>query len=114
MLGPVQITTLGELAIDGRPVRGDRLATVLRELVDARGRAVSVGALADAVWDGDPPADEAGAIQALVSRLRRTGLPVVGAPGGYRLPTEDVRVDAADVRDLAARAHTALRDGRTS
>ncbi|ROS23686.1 putative ATPase [Cellulomonas sp. PhB150] len=112
MLGPVQITTLGGLAVDGRPVRGDRLAAVLRELVEARGRAVSVGALVEAVWDGEPPQDEAGAIQALVSRLRRTGLPVVGAPGGYRLPTENLHVDATDVRDRVTRATTALRDGR--
>ncbi|MEN0129082.1 MAG: BTAD domain-containing putative transcriptional regulator [Brevundimonas sp.] len=110
----MQITTLGELAVDGRPVRGDRLAAVLRELVDARGRTVSVGSLAVAVWDGEPPADEAGAIQALVSRLRRTGLPVVGVAGGYRLPTEDIRVDASDARDLAAAAQAALRDGRTT
>ena len=37
----MQITTLGPLAVDGRPVRGERLAAVVRELVDARGRAVS-------------------------------------------------------------------------
>ncbi|HWJ86155.1 MAG TPA: BTAD domain-containing putative transcriptional regulator, partial [Cellulomonas sp.] len=108
----MQITTLGELAVDGRPVRGDRLAAVLRELVVARGRVVSTGALVDAVWDGEPPHDEAGAIQALVSRLRRTGLPVVGAPGGYRLPTEDLHVDATDAHALVARGHAALRDGK--
>ena len=57
----MQITILGPLAVDGRPVRGDRLATVIRELVDARGRPVSVAALAEAVWDGDPPENVAGA-----------------------------------------------------
>ena len=39
----VRITTLGPLAVDGRPVRGDRLAAVIRELVEARGRTVSSG-----------------------------------------------------------------------
>jgi hypothetical protein len=31
--GPVRITMLGPLAVDGQPVRGERLATVIRELV---------------------------------------------------------------------------------
>lgn len=110
--GAVQITTLGELAVDGRPVRGERLAAVLRELVDARGRTVSVGALVDAVWDGEPPQDQTGAIQALVSRLRRTGVPILAAPGGYRLAADDVHVDATDAQALAERASAALQAGR--
>src|SRR6478609_9251698 len=32
---PVQITTLGALAVDGRPVRGDRLVALVGALVDA-------------------------------------------------------------------------------
>ena len=51
----VQITMFGPLAVDGRPVRGARLATVIRTLVDARGRVVSSGALVEAVWDGRRP-----------------------------------------------------------
>jgi hypothetical protein len=39
------ITTLGPLALDGTPVRGRRLAAMIRELVDARGRDVSVATL---------------------------------------------------------------------
>jgi hypothetical protein len=58
----VRITTLGPLAVDGRPVRGERLAAVIRELAAARGRPVSAAALVDAVWDGDPPEDAAGAV----------------------------------------------------
>lgn len=104
----MQITTLGELAVDGRPVRGERLASVLRELVRARGRAVSTTGLATAVWDGDPPADEVGAVQALVSRLRRTGVPVVATAGGYRLPIDGVEVDVVRARELADRAAAAL------
>ncbi|WP_433120453.1 AfsR/SARP family transcriptional regulator [Micromonospora sp. CA-246542] len=77
----MQITILGPLAVDGRPVRGERLAAVLRALVDARGRAVSTSLLVDAVWDGAPPDDATGAVQALVSRVRRLGLPVVAVPG---------------------------------
>ena len=39
----MRVTTLGELAVDGQPVKGARLAAMVRALIDARGRAVSVG-----------------------------------------------------------------------
>lgn len=105
----MQITTLGTLAVDGRAVRGDRLVAVVRALLDARGRAVSSAALVEDVWEGDPPDDAAGAVQALVSRARRLGLPVTAAPGGYRLPVDDLRVDTDEVATLVARARSALR-----
>ncbi|WP_328537984.1 BTAD domain-containing putative transcriptional regulator [Streptomyces sp. NBC_00344] len=107
----MQITTLGPLAVDGRPVRGERLAAVVRELVDARGRTVSTTSLIDAVWDGEPPEDVLGAVQALISRVRRLGLPVNGVPGGYRMPAEQVRIDAVEARGLVERARAALTAG---
>ncbi|MFK3984867.1 BTAD domain-containing putative transcriptional regulator [Micromonospora sp. NPDC050397] len=107
----MQITILGPLAVDGLPVRGERLAAVVRALVDARGRAVSTPLLVDAVWDGTPPDDATGAVQALVSRVRRLGLPVVAVPGGYRLPADEVTVDAVEARALVERARAALRTG---
>ena len=107
----MQITTLGPLAVDGRPVRGERLVTLVRELVDARGRLVSTPALVEAIWDGAPPIDAAGAVQALVSRIRRLGLPVVAVAGGYRIPAEEVSVDAVDARTLVEQARGALRSG---
>ncbi|MET7400405.1 AAA family ATPase [Dactylosporangium sp. NPDC005572] len=107
----MRITTLGELAVDGKAVRGERLAVVVRELVGARGRAVSVAALVDAVWDGSPPDDATGAVQALVARVRRLGLPVAAVPGGYRLPADAVDVDADRVRDLVDLGRRALKDG---
>jgi predicted ATPase/DNA-binding SARP family transcriptional activator len=109
--GGVRITTLGPLAVDGRPVRGDRLSAVVRELVGARGRSVSTAALVDAVWQGEPPDDAAGAVQALVSRVRRLGLPVVAGPGGYRVPAGEVQVDAVTVRTLVNRGREALAGG---
>src|SRR5688572_27133826 len=54
MLSPVHITTLGALAVDGRPVRGDRLVALVGALLDARGRTVSSSALAEDVWEGIP------------------------------------------------------------
>ncbi|MFI6244089.1 BTAD domain-containing putative transcriptional regulator [Micromonospora sp. NPDC050795] len=107
----MHISTLGPLAVDGKPVRGERLAAVLRALVDARGRAVSVSLLVDAVWDGVPPDDATGAVQALVSRVRRLGLPVVAVPGGYRLPADEITVDAVEARALVEQAGTVLRCG---
>ncbi|GEA79697.1 AfsR/SARP family transcriptional regulator [Cellulomonas uda] len=104
----MQVTTLGPLALDGRPVRGERLAAVVRELVAARGHAVSVRALVEAVWDGAPPDDETGAVQALVSRVRRLGMAVESVPGGYRVPREGLVVDADEVRALVVAARTAL------
>ncbi|WP_433318664.1 BTAD domain-containing putative transcriptional regulator [Micromonospora sp. CA-269861] len=110
----MHIATLGPLAVDGQPVRGERLAAVLRALVDARGRAVSVSLLVDAVWDGAPPDDATGAVQALVSRVRRLGLPVVAVPGGYRLPAEEITVDEAEARAFVDQARDVLRCGDIS
>src|SRR5690348_5199885 len=104
----MRITTLGPLAVDGRPVRGERLAAVIRELVGARGRAVSPAGLIDAVWQGDPPDDAGGAVQALISRVRRLGVPVVAGPGGYRVPADQVETDVVAARGLADRARAAL------
>ncbi|GAA3235148.1 BTAD domain-containing putative transcriptional regulator [Dactylosporangium siamense] len=107
----MRVTTLGELTVDGRPVKGARLAAVVRALIDARGRAVSVGALVDAVWDADPPDDAPGAVQALVSRARRLGLAVTAAPGGYLVPVEAVEVDVVVGRALLDHGRRALDRG---
>ena len=101
------ISTLGELAVDGRPVRGERLAALVRSLIDARGRAVSTVALAEAVWQGSPPDDAAGALQALISRARRLGVPVDAVAGGYRVPADRVDVDAVAVRMLIEKGRAA-------
>ncbi|WP_432825176.1 BTAD domain-containing putative transcriptional regulator [Dactylosporangium sp. CA-092794] len=109
--GGVLITTLGPLAVDGHPVRGDRLAAVIRELVDARGRTVSTGGLIDAVWSDAPPDDARKAVQALVGRVRRLGVPVLAAPGGYQIPADEVEIDAVTVRVLVDRGRQALAAG---
>lgn len=109
----MRITTLAELTVDGRPVRGERLAAVVRALVEHAGRPVPTGTLVDEVWDGDPPEDAAGAVQALVSRVRRLGLDVEATPGGYRLRSDGLEVDSARARRLVADARAALpRDPR--
>src|SRR3954454_24616772 len=88
--GRVRIPTLGPRAVDGRPVRGTRLAAAVRELVGARGRAVSTAALTQAVWTDDPPEDSPGALQSLMSRVLLLGVPVLGVPGGYRVLADQV------------------------
>ncbi|GIJ43303.1 hypothetical protein Val02_01890 [Virgisporangium aliadipatigenens] len=107
----MRITTFGPLAVDGRPVRGERLAAVIRELLDARGRTVATGALVEAVWRGTPPEDAAGAVQALVARVRRLGVPVLAGAGGYRIPADGVETDAVVVRALVERGRRALTSG---
>ncbi|GLL07144.1 BTAD domain-containing putative transcriptional regulator [Dactylosporangium matsuzakiense] len=94
----MRITTLGELAVDGRPVRGERLAAVVRALVDARGRTLTPAVLAEAVWGGAPPDDAAGAVHALIARARRLGLPIAAVPGGYRVSPEDIEPDVVLVQ----------------
>ncbi|WP_433203731.1 BTAD domain-containing putative transcriptional regulator [Dactylosporangium sp. CS-047395] len=103
----MRITTLGELALDGRPVRGERLAAVVLALVDARGRTVTPAALAEAVWGGAPPEDAAGAVHALIARARKLGLPVAAVPGGYKVAAGDVEPDTVLAR---ARLEAARRD----
>src|SRR5689334_19232666 len=110
----MRITTLGPLAVDGKPVGGKRLAAVIRTLVEARGRTVSPAALMDAVWQEDLPQDGVAAVQALIARVRRLGVLVVTAPAGYLVPTQDVETDAGLARELADRAAALIRAGETA
>ncbi|NEA97337.1 winged helix-turn-helix domain-containing protein, partial [Actinospica acidiphila] len=77
------------------PVGGARLRALLTVLALRAGRAVPVGLLVEEVWDGDPPADATGAVQALVGRLRRAlGADAVASDeGGYRLTAAPDDVD---------------------
>ncbi|WP_415950692.1 AfsR/SARP family transcriptional regulator, partial [Streptomyces sp. KLOTTS4A1] len=106
-------TTLAHLP-DGTPVTlgGARLRALLTVLALSPGRAVPVGRLVDEVWDGEPPADAAGALQALVGRLRRSlgAAAVVLGPGGYQLAAEREDVDAYRFEHFAREAANALAD----
>ncbi|NES14114.1 MULTISPECIES: BTAD domain-containing putative transcriptional regulator [Micromonospora] len=101
LLGPLELR-----ADPGTPVEvgGARLRRLLILLALEPGRTVPVGRLADGVWDGDPPSGVANALQALVSRLRRSapGLPVEARPGGYRLA---VSPDDVDLHRFEAEVH---------
>ncbi|MFC0549162.1 BTAD domain-containing putative transcriptional regulator [Kutzneria chonburiensis] len=90
------------------PVPGARLQALVVRLALAGGRAVEPSALIDAIWAESPPADPTHALQALVSRLRRTAAVAV-VTGGYRLAIDDV--DALRFEELAASGRDRLRAG---
>src|SRR3954447_26040608 len=112
----VRIGILGALQIerDGSPVElsGGRLRALVARLALAGGKPVTVGALADAVWDDELPSDQQHALQSLISRARRAlgdADAIAPAPGGYTLAADGV--DAHRFEQLAADGAGALREG---
>ncbi|KES07384.1 regulator [Streptomyces toyocaensis] len=117
-MDPVRYRILGTtqaLGPDGTvvPVGGARLRALLTVLALRPGRTVPVGLLVDEVWDGDPPADATGALQALVGRLRRVIGPdaVASVDGGYRLTAGPDDIDLHRFERLAGEGLRALADG---
>ncbi|WP_405917292.1 AfsR/SARP family transcriptional regulator [Streptomyces sp. NBC_00728] len=117
-MDPVRYRILGTtqaLRPDGTPVPvgGARLRALLTVLALRPGRTVSAAVLVDEVWDGDPPADAPGALQALVGRLRRAlGADAVeSVEGGYRLAAAADDVDLHRFERLAGEGTRALTDG---
>ena len=120
----IRIRLLGRFAVehDGQEIAlgsfGGRLARrLLRLLALRRGTLVPKDLIADALWPDDPPADPAGNIEVLVSRIRRA----VGdrtlirmGPGGYVLADGGrCRIDAEEFLAAvqAGRAALAARPG---
>ncbi|MEU8897734.1 BTAD domain-containing putative transcriptional regulator, partial [Nocardia sp. NPDC048505] len=112
LLGPVAVYGDDGVQVE---VGGVRVRMLLARLALAAGRPVSVDALVDGLWGEQPPADAPGALQALVSRLRRA-LREVGAveltPGGYRVPVQPGDVDAHRFEELAGQGRRDLAAGR--
>ncbi|MFD5424584.1 BTAD domain-containing putative transcriptional regulator [Streptomyces sp. NPDC127084] len=100
---------------DGTPAAlgGTRLRALVTVLALRAGRTVPVGMLVDEVWDGDSPANAAGAVQALVGRARRAlgHAEVVSAEGGYRLRADAGDVDLHRFARLAEQGAQALAEG---
>ncbi|NJP44691.1 ATP-binding protein [Actinacidiphila epipremni] len=92
---------------------GGRLRALLTALALRPGRVVPADALIEDVWDGDPPAGAAGALQALVGRLRRAiGHDALDSvEGGYRLVAERDDIDLYRFERLADEGARALADG---
>lgn len=110
--------TTRALRDDGTDVTlgGARLRALLTVLALSPGQAVPVGVLIDEVWAGDPPADAAGALQALVGRLRRAlgRSAVESVAGGYRLAAPPDAVDLHRFERLTGEGSRALEDGDAS
>ncbi|MFE7704703.1 BTAD domain-containing putative transcriptional regulator [Streptomyces sp. NPDC057486] len=94
-------------------IGGARLRALLTVLALRPGRTVPATVLVDEVWDGDPPADAVGALQALVGRLRRVlghGA-ITSAESGYRLDADPDAVDLHRFGRLAGDGTRALEEG---
>jgi len=114
----VHIGLLGSLEVsDGNrvlDVSGARLRGLLIRLAIDAPRAVSTFALIDALWGEEPPADEANALQSLVSRLRRAlgdADRVQQMPAGYRLDVATDDIDVNRFARLAQKGRSLLRAG---
>jgi predicted ATPase len=110
LLGPFQVCR-GDTVL---PVPGARLRGLLVRLALAGGHVVGPGALVDALWPEEPPADPANALQSLVSRLRRmlgAAATVTQVEGGYRLDVIADDVDALRFERLAVDGRARLRAG---
>ena len=102
ILGPLEVHDDSGAMI---AVAGARLRGLIARLALAGGQPVSTGALAEAVWDYDPPADVANALQTLVSRARRAlggAAAVEQSAAGYRLAVTPDDVDALRFERLVA------------
>ncbi|HZM84570.1 MAG TPA: BTAD domain-containing putative transcriptional regulator [Candidatus Limnocylindrales bacterium] len=93
LLGPVEVRSDEGTLVD---LGGARLRTLLIRLAVDPDQVVGHDALVDAVWGtaegGEQPANAANALQQLVSRLRRAGIPIDSSPSGYvlRVPRKDI------------------------
>jgi len=101
------------------PVLGGSRRAVLGLLLLSTGKVLSRRAIADALWEGAPPAEPASAIQSQISRLRAVLDPESSPAGrliqttgdGYRLRGDGIEIDLLQAQGLAERARAALRAG---
>jgi DNA-binding SARP family transcriptional activator/Tfp pilus assembly protein PilF len=116
----VDFGLLGPLLVhDGTrplPVSAPQQRVLLAALLLSAGRVVSVDALAEAMWEGQPPAGARGALHSAVQRLRSTLGPagadlVETRPPGYLITVEDGELDVRAFSLLAARGHVAAEAG---
>ncbi|MEN3357118.1 MAG: hypothetical protein V7637_1100, partial [Mycobacteriales bacterium] len=117
VLGPLEVAVGGRvLELGGRRVRA-----VLALLLADAGRVISVAALVEGLWGGQPPADAEQTVRSYLSRLRKALLPaaaaaagelVVTRPPGYLLRLDPDALDAARFERLAVAGRRALDAGR--
>jgi DNA-binding SARP family transcriptional activator len=115
----VEFGLLGPLLVrDGArcvPVSAPRQRVLLAALLLNAGRAVSLDALAEILWEGQPPVGARGALHSAVQRLRATLSPsgtdlIETQPPGYLIKVDD-ELDVRRFALLAARGHAAAGAG---
>ena len=115
LLGPLEVRNGTGSNIE---VRGRQPRIVLSMLLAAKGRAVTVDALIDAIWGDSPPVSATGTLQTYVSRLRRIIEPAGGNLAfddtGYRLAVDPNDVDLNRFEALADEGHALLTAGRAA
>jgi predicted ATPase/DNA-binding SARP family transcriptional activator len=115
----MQFRVLGTLEVLddlGQPidVRGNKIRTLLAALLLRAGQPVSADRLADLLWGDSPPGGSANALQAQISKLRRTlvDVSVEGRDGGYVLAINPNQIDSERFIELATEGHEHLSAGR--
>ncbi len=96
-------------------IGGARLRVLLATLLLHANKPVSADALADAVWDGKPPAGAATTLRGHVLRLRRAlgpdaGNRIVASDPGYLVRVADSELDVLEFQELCRRSGAAVRD----
>jgi predicted ATPase/DNA-binding SARP family transcriptional activator len=101
MLGPLDVRTDDGVAC---PIAGTRLSRLLIILAVRPGAVVPASAIVDAIWGDAAPDEPANAVQALVSRLRRSvpGITVTSRANGYVLDIGSGAVDVETFTNLVA------------
>ena len=111
---------LGPLVVrDGTrnvPVSAPRQRVLLAALLLRAGRVVGQDALAEVLWEGQPPTGARGALHSAVQRLRSTLGPsgaglVETRPPGYLIRIDDGEFDVREFSVLAARGQAAAAAG---
>src|SRR5687768_10581067 len=118
VLGPLEVQTDDRAPV---PVPGAKERLLLAALVAGAPGVVSADALAETLWDGDPPASARKSLQVHVVRLRSslepdrpsasTGRYAARRGPGYALTLDRDSIDALAIGDLAAPRHARLAGG---
>jgi DNA-binding SARP family transcriptional activator len=106
----VRVRVLGDFAVTGSDgpvdIGGPRPRTLLALLIASAGSPVSNERLIDGIWGEDLPARPRKALQVMVANLRKALGPemITTGPGGYRIDSNAMTVDASEFEQRARSA----------